>query len=508
MANSKNKIISFIGHHKFFISILLVATFLRFYHLGVASYWLDEGQSIQYVLNFKKYFKDYLAGIDSNHPPIYYMLLYFWTYLGVHEYIARSLSVIIGIITIIIVYQYVSKIFNKNTGLIAALLISLSTFHIQYCQELREYILLILFSLLGIFNFISYLQNNKSKYLAYFCIFSILGFWTHYFYIFTFAYLNIIFLFLFKRYNLKLKNWFLAQVIIFLAIIPIVILVLKTFFIPVAKGIIPPAGIEWLKPPNIYSIKDILISDLSSTNLLLYNENINPLFRKLAKLLFLVLFFLGVFSRNTKTNQKLNYPNICYLLFGYILFYIATVYLISIYFKPIFCGRYLIPLLPAYLIIITNGINSFKLPSLKYTAIIIVSIISFVSIYTYFTPKVFTKDQYRETALYIQNNEKEGDVICVNDSWVGVVFGFYYKNYYPNGTLNREYFGNPQNYNKLVSSLLKNYKRIWLVKSNTSDLDVNENVNIFIENNYPNLKKILELNFVLVNLYLYEVSGL
>lgn len=506
MANYKNNITSFIKYHKYFIFILFTGILLRFHHLGVASYWLDEGQSIDYVLNFKKYFQDYFAGINSNHPPIYYILLYFWTYFGTHEYIARTLSTIIGVFTIIIVYQFTSKWFSKNTGIVAALLISLSAFHIQYCQELREYILLILFSLLGIFNFISYLQENKLKYLLYFCIFSILGFWTHYFYVFTYIYINFIYLIFFKKYRLKFKNWFLASLIIFLTIIPLLIPLFKVFFIPVSMG--DPTGIDWLKPPNIYSLKDIFISSLNSTNFLLYNENIKPLLRKLPKLLFLALFLLGIFPRNVTNNQKLNFLKIPYFLLGYILFYVTAVYLISIYFKPIFLTRYLIPLLPAYLIILANGINNLKLPSLKYAAIIVVSIVSLVSTYTYFTPEVHKKEQYREVASFIQDNEKEGDIIYINSSWPGIVFNYYYKNYYSKGNLKIKYFTDQQSYNKkLINSLLKDYKRLWLVVSNTGGIAGDENTAQFIENSYPKLKKIQEINFFGVNLYLYKVSS-
>ncbi|MBU1782596.1 glycosyltransferase family 39 protein [bacterium] len=505
MANYKNKITSFVNQQKFIILILFGGAFLRFYHLGFESYWLDEGQSVDCVLNFKKYFQDYFAGDNSNHPPLYYILLYFWTYLGIHEFTTRVLSTIIGLFTILIIYQFTKKFYGKNTGLLAALFLSLSTFHLQYCQEVREYILLIPLSLLGIFSFNSYLQENRLKHLILFCIFSILGFWTHYFYAFTFVYLNLVYLFLFKKYKLRFRNWFLVQIIILITIIPILIPVFKTFLIPVAIG--ASTAIDWLKPPNIYSLKDVFCSDLSSTIFLLSNPNISSLFRKLAKLLFLLLFIWGFLYPIFRNSKNLTFVTNHLVLSIYILFYPLFIYLISIYFKPIFNARYLVSILPVYLIIVATGVDNLKVSFLKYMTILFIFIISLSSSYAFFTQEVFTKDQYREVALYIQENEKEGDIICINSTWPGVVFGVYYNNYYHKGNLKTKYFSDQQNhYHQLLSSLLKNHKRIWLVESNIG-VYKNENINEFVENNYSKLKEVLELNLVKVNLYLYKVSG-
>jgi hypothetical protein len=81
----------------------------------------------------------------SNVPAmtLYYVLLRFWILLSDSEFTVRILSVIPGVATIPLIYLLGRRLFDAKIGLIAALLLAVNAFHIQYSQEARSYSLLV-----------------------------------------------------------------------------------------------------------------------------------------------------------------------------------------------------------------------------------------------------------------------------------------------------------------------------------------------------------------------------
>jgi hypothetical protein len=279
--------------------------------------------------------------------------------------------------------------------------------------------------------------------------------------------------------------------------------------IPAVKG--KSTAISWIKPPTIlnynivgvYSLKDILFSELCSAEFMLYNSFIYyhlPWVRMLSKLLFLFLFLWGVYIWNYNRKRE-SFREIHYLLFGYFMFYIISNFLISIYLQPLFLPRYLIPILPIYLIILAKGVDNLKLNFLKYMAIFSISGLSLISISTYFTDETFKKAEYGKASCYIQENEREGDIICLNSNYIGLTFNYYYK-----GSLEKRYFtSNLKQRDGLIKELSKEYDRLWLVSSEKTF--INEDIDEYIEKKYNNLlKRIMEKKFKDVKIILYKFN--
>jgi len=79
-----------------------------------------------------------------HHPPLYYALLHFWLALGDSEAVLRLLSALCGTLTIPLMYGLGHTIGGHRLGLLAALLLAISPFHVQFGQETRMYALLTL----------------------------------------------------------------------------------------------------------------------------------------------------------------------------------------------------------------------------------------------------------------------------------------------------------------------------------------------------------------------------
>ncbi len=119
--------------------ILLCALALRVYHLDAQSLWWDEALSLRLALAPGIEWRP----IDAGHPPLYdYAVLKPWTWTtGSTEFAARYLSVVFGVLAVALAFHLARLLYNDRTGLVAALLVSLSAILVWYAQEVRMYTL-------------------------------------------------------------------------------------------------------------------------------------------------------------------------------------------------------------------------------------------------------------------------------------------------------------------------------------------------------------------------------
>jgi hypothetical protein len=123
------------------VVITVLGGLLRFSAIGAKGLWLDEAFSIWMGRQSLPALLGWLVRIDQ-HPPLYYSLLHFWLFLGDGEAIVRSLSALLSTLTIPVVYSLGHRLLGERVGLLAALVLALSPFHVQFAQEARMYALL------------------------------------------------------------------------------------------------------------------------------------------------------------------------------------------------------------------------------------------------------------------------------------------------------------------------------------------------------------------------------
>ncbi|KKQ91789.1 MAG: hypothetical protein UU16_C0001G0049 [Candidatus Woesebacteria bacterium GW2011_GWA2_40_7] len=118
--------------------ILILGLILRLISLN-QSLWLDEATSALVAkMPIGDIFTKFLPG--DFHPPFYYLVLKFWSgFFGYSELALRTPSIIFGILTVYLVYLVGKKLFSKNIGLTASVLLTISGLHIYYSQEARMY---------------------------------------------------------------------------------------------------------------------------------------------------------------------------------------------------------------------------------------------------------------------------------------------------------------------------------------------------------------------------------
>ena len=150
--------------------ILFLGLVLRIFSIN-QSFWLDEATSATVAKHLS--FTDIISKFSPGdfHPPLYYLTLKLWTLpFGVNEFSARSLSIVAALATIYFTYLIGKTYFEKNTGLMAAILLAVAPLHIYYSQEARMYSLQTLFVTMSVYFFV---KLTKKHHLGHWLLFSL-----------------------------------------------------------------------------------------------------------------------------------------------------------------------------------------------------------------------------------------------------------------------------------------------------------------------------------------------
>ncbi len=167
-----------------YIQTLIVLTilgfFLRFYHLGYNSLWLDEACTYTLSVNSFTYIWQTMATGEIN-PPLFYWAEHIMLVFGNNEVILRFIPALFGVFTIPVFYLVGKEFFDRNVGIIAAAGCTFSSFLINYSQEARAYSMALFFIAVAVFFFFKAINSGTFAYWGIFGVFSALGFWTHFY---------------------------------------------------------------------------------------------------------------------------------------------------------------------------------------------------------------------------------------------------------------------------------------------------------------------------------------
>jgi len=484
--------------------IILLGFSLRFYNLAKESLWLDEfdggilsaKQSIAYLLN---------PNIDVT-VNTYHIILHYWMQIfGQSEFSVRFPALIFGVLSIFMIYKVGKEILNQEVGLLSALILAISPFHIHYSQEARPYSLLMLLSLVSIYYFVKFMRFNNKKDIGIYIVSTLIGIYTHYFIFFLLIFQNIYF-FIYNIKNKKLvKDWLISQ-----CTIALIFLLYNPYFFKHIIRVIN-GGFSHLIPYfSLFSIIKtfyIFILDFSFINAdyCIPCFYVNPFIIFLVGTVFLSLVFLGmkrlfVYKKNFKEliykNKKLVFL-ILYMTIPVIILYIIS------FITPLFQAKYVIYSSAPLYILISKGISGFKKRAKLPFIFLLLFLFSFV-LFGYYND--ITKEQWREASNFIDKYSKKDDVIIY--PYPTFVFDYYdvkidkkrlIPNNYPYPKDLPEAYGKPLKSGD-IDKITSNYGRIWLVLPPTLELKDYEG----ITKEFKVLT--LEKEFKGVKIYLFDLK--
>ena len=200
-------------------ALILLGLGARLLFLSAPSLWLDEAASANIA---KISVADYFQWARGDfHPPLYYLLLHLWSFLGHDEFTLRLFSVISNCLSGIILYFCVRNIFDPPTALLTLLLFTISPFQIRYSQEVRMYSLLGLWIASILFFTWQYLKSRDWPFLLGYTLSATSGLYTHYHAGVFLIVLNMaVVIQLYRTEKALLWPWVLTQLMTFVLFVP------------------------------------------------------------------------------------------------------------------------------------------------------------------------------------------------------------------------------------------------------------------------------------------------
>jgi mannosyltransferase len=162
-------------------AVIVVGAVIRLATLGSQSYWYDEATTAHELqLSFGGML--HAVHVGESTPPLYFIVAWLWAKVfGTGEVGLRSLSALLGIGLIPIVYLCGRELVSRAAGLVAAALAAVSPFMIWYSQEARAYMLFALLSGLSFLFWARASKRGSDRDVVWWAVFSVLAVLTHFF---------------------------------------------------------------------------------------------------------------------------------------------------------------------------------------------------------------------------------------------------------------------------------------------------------------------------------------
>lgn len=392
--------------YRWMLPILLLAFLLRVAYLDAQSLWWDEAFSVTISrMDLQSLLAAVLA--DRVHPPLYYLVLRVWLTLGQGEFVVRALSAFLGVLGMASLFPMAALVGDRRLGAVSAFALAISPMHIWYSQEARMYSLVVFLTVLANYFFARLLRSEgRATWLGY-GITTLLAMHTHYLALFVILAQMTHLIVTRQRHRSLLRNWLLCMLIVGLLSSP-------WFGAIFLTGGFYRASISWIRPvmPQdlFWTIYDFGLGSSSDPG---------NLFNILSTVLLTAM--LAYVSIHLLLG-KIPAPRRSVLWFVWLWLFLPLilVFLISLDWplpqkRSIYMDRFLIPSLPAFLILISCGITQIfkrkRVLGAVMAAALLVPITG--SVYAQFSEQTYHRDNWRQAIADIKAGAQSGDLLLV-----------------------------------------------------------------------------------------------
>jgi mannosyltransferase len=398
------------------LSLVILAFAFRLYQLDYQSLWRDEVDAILFA-------RRDLSGLlplfvkPGHNGPLYYAILHFWIGLvGDSEFSARFFSLTCGVLAIPLIFKLGQWWTGRGGSLLAALLCATSPYLIWYSQEAKMYALLFLLSMLSTHVYLLALNRNRMYLWLSYLVTVALSMYVHLLAVLIIPFHVLLFLVTWPRYRASLKPWLVTFVILALP------------YLPLARWEIPLLISPFTTGHQFYSLPEIL-----AILLFAFSLNSAPYRGLIPITLFIFLLLAGIFlyKRRKGRTASLSLRGLLtdrqesISLSLYLFVPIACLFLISLG-MPIFTDRYLITVLPAYLLLLACGLLAVKRRSLRLGAICLALVVLSNLYMVSWQGHIKIKSDFRSAAEYIEE-DGGGDLTMFLIPHGRLVFDYYYQ---------------------------------------------------------------------------------
>ena len=143
--------------------------------------YLNPDEALHYIIvNQRSAFLAYKVSLTNAHPPLIYLLVYYFRFLGRSELMLRLPSVLAGTALCWVAYKWVVLLFGRAAGAISVILTAFLPAMIALSAELRSYALLLFCETTALYFLEMALREHSVRKMWYFSLFLYLAILSHY----------------------------------------------------------------------------------------------------------------------------------------------------------------------------------------------------------------------------------------------------------------------------------------------------------------------------------------
>lgn len=432
--------------------LFVLAAALRFLHIGRQSLWADEVFSLWVIPRGEDGLHHFFKG------PLHAVLLFIWSIWGGYgDAWARSLSAVLGLATLPLLYLLGRRLGGHAVGLTAAFLLAVSPFHVWYSQEIRNYALLMLVAVFSQLCFLRVLDRGQRRDWVLYGLTAVTALLTNF--AGSFLPLGQGLYLLFRRRDL-LARFVLVQALVVIALLPW----LRNFNSGWSPEMIGQAGtlrnvnFHPLALPfsfSVFSVGFTVGPSLDEMNRALSLGLLVPFlwyFIPVALLYaWLVIRGLAAIRRNREGQ-------------GFYATWIAVPLLLVSVFAllnvKVFNVRYMAVAFPGYLVLLAEGIQAGR-RRLRPALYVLVAAACCVPLWNlYFVPRYWKPDA-RAAARYVSPLVQSRDAVRVYA--IPEPFQYYYRADARAEVLPWDLLAKEENFDRFLDDLEQHYDRLWLI---------------------------------------------
>jgi hypothetical protein len=206
------------------LAIVALAAAVRAVDLNGPSFYTDE---VNELVLAKQSLVDIIFAADSM-PPLYQLSLKGWLAACGTDASLRWLSVVYGVGAVICIWGIGRQLVDDYTGLAAALIAAILPLHVLYSQMIRGYAMFVFLVALALWMLLRAIQSDRPRDWAAFAVASILGAYTHYYFVIFLA-VSLLLVVVMKRQVWIGKRAFVAYAAIAVCGLPLLALLPADF---------------------------------------------------------------------------------------------------------------------------------------------------------------------------------------------------------------------------------------------------------------------------------------
>ncbi|MDQ3438964.1 MAG: glycosyltransferase family 39 protein, partial [Planctomycetota bacterium] len=362
------------------------------------SLWFDEAATVRIV---RQDFGTMMSSIkdDERIPPLHYWILHGWVRVFGHaEWSVRFPSALAGMGAVWVLYLLTKRLFGVGAALVAALLLAVAPYQIQYAQEARSYSLMVLTSLLSCWLFVRLLDKDRPKprLEAGYVLAGAAAIYSHLYAIFTLLAQAVTYALEWTRSEkslLGMRRWVVMQIAITALFLP---------WLPTAIRWARSVGSGfWVRPMTHYDLWAAYVAYAGGSSVML--------------ILLLMLVLVGVIA------QRRNVRGLS-LMLALATLPVVVPTVVSILTKPTFTPRYGIVAPAALFALAGCGVIALRHRVTQLGAAIVLAALSLYAI-----PDIARKPDWRGTVAYVESVARPKDYIVMTPRRSTYLYDYYAK---------------------------------------------------------------------------------